>query len=79
MTVLHHWSEKNSDDINWFGVKVGLEKSAAGSGDRGVGRYLNFTSASSGAKRLLSSPATTEIPEVFKKKRKTGFGSFEGW
>ena len=69
--------EKAKDDINWFGVKVGTEK-AAGAVGGGVGKYLNLNA---NAKRpveavINSSPAP---PEESKKKRRIGFGDFEGW
>lgn len=59
-----------NDDVNWFGVKVGTGSSAFGSDDTGraVGKYL-------GAKRSLGSVAEDNS----KKKRKIGFGDFEGW
>jgi len=63
--------ETKKDDVNWFGVKIGSGNSAlnreADSG--GVGKYLNL-------KRLQES---SSAGEESKKKRKLGFGDFEGW
>lgn len=60
---------KEGDDINWFGVKVGTGNSAfvSDNGSGAVGKYLNL-------KRPLVGSA-----EDAKKKRKTGFGDFDGW
>ncbi|KAI0715303.1 cyclophilin-like protein [Earliella scabrosa] len=69
--------EKAKDDVNWFGVKVGSEKSGAGTAGGGIGKYLNLNS-----KRPIESLATTPTaapPEEGKKKRRIGFGDFEGW
>ena len=69
--------EKAKDDVNWFGVKVGSEKSGAGTAGGGIGKYLNLNS-----KRPIESLATTPAaapPEEGKKKRRIGFGDFEGW
>lgn len=68
--------EKAKDDINWFGVKVGSEKSGPGAAGGGVGKYLNLN-----AKRPIealdaATPAPLEEP---KKKKRIGFGNFEGW
>ena len=64
--------KREGDDINWFGVKVGTGDSAFGVGAGGgsVGKYLN-------AKRPLGG-GDREVYDV-KKKRKVGFGEFEGW
>ncbi|KAJ3721520.1 cyclophilin-like domain-containing protein [Lentinula raphanica] len=63
-------AKKEGDDINWFGVKVGSEVPA---NDKivsgGVGKYLNL-------KRPQSTSAVSEEPS---KKRKLGFGNFDGW
>ncbi|CAA7259947.1 unnamed protein product [Cyclocybe aegerita] len=66
-------TEEKKDDVNWFGVKVGSNTSAldfGGPGTGGVGKYLNL-------KRPLNVPGGGG--EDSKKKRKTGFGDFEGW
>jgi peptidyl-prolyl cis-trans isomerase-like protein 2 len=59
-----------NDNVNWFGVKVGTGSSVFGSDNAGgaVGKYL-------GAKRPLGSVADGNS----NKKRKIGFGDFEGW
>jgi peptidyl-prolyl cis-trans isomerase-like protein 2 len=60
----------DDDGVNWFGVKVGTGSSAFGRSDDGgaVGKYLNI-------KRPLGSASDSDS----KKKRKIGFGDFEGW
>ncbi|KAI0673436.1 cyclophilin-like protein [Trametes maxima] len=67
--------EKAKDDTNWFGVKVGQEKAVAAAGG-GIGKYLNLN-----AKRPLEVPPSTAPapPDEGKKKRRIGFGDFEGW
>ncbi|TFK36823.1 cyclophilin-like domain-containing protein [Crucibulum laeve] len=63
--------KKEKDDINWFGVKVGTEATTAQSANGGgVGKYLNI--------KRPREVATTPTDEG-KKKRKVGFGDFEGW
>lgn len=71
--------EKEGEDVNWFGVKLGLDKPAAngtnGSRAGGVGKYLNL-------KRPLESAAPGQgsvEDEEGKKKRKVGFGNFDSW
>jgi len=63
---------KKTDDVNWFGVKIGSENSApngGGANSGGIGKYLN-----------LKRPYEGSIAgEESKKKRKLGFGDFEGW
>ena len=72
--------KKDGDDINWFGVKVGLDKSNVGSGGGGgVGKYLNAGSAPPAPKRPAVAVSVVDASEAAKKKRKIGFGSFEGW
>jgi peptidyl-prolyl cis-trans isomerase-like protein 2 len=61
----------DDDGVNWFGVKVGTGSSAFGGSDNvggTVGKYLNI-------KRPLKSASDSDS----KKKRKIGFGDFEGW
>ncbi|KAG6878625.1 hypothetical protein C0993_001148 [Termitomyces sp. T159_Od127] len=63
--------KKETDEINWFGVKVGSDSaSAAGSG--GVGKYLHL-------KRSPVTMASCGAADEQRKKRKTGFGDFSGW
>ena len=63
--------EKKKDNVNWFGVEIGSGNSAlnreADSG--GVGKYLNLKRPQEGS----------SAGEESKKKRKLGFGDFEGW
>lgn len=66
-------TETKKDEINWFGVKIGSEAAGldlGGSNNDGVGRYLNM-------KRPLD--AAVKAADDSKKKRKLGFGDFEGW
>ncbi|KAF8213161.1 cyclophilin-like domain-containing protein [Mycena galopus ATCC 62051] len=64
--------KKEGDDINWFGVKVGSGDSAFGTtAGGGVGKYLNL-------KRTQEAVADSGGSDS-KKKRKTGFGSFDNW
>ncbi|KAI0067792.1 cyclophilin-like protein [Artomyces pyxidatus] len=60
--------QKEGDDINWFGVKVGLDTSnGSNTTGSGVGKYLN-----------LKRPAPAATGET-QKKRKLGFGNFENF
>lgn len=65
---------KESDDVNWFGVKVGTESSIFGKGNTaaGVGKYLDL-------KRPREATVSVADVDDGKKKRKIGFGNFEGW
>ena len=66
--------EEKKDEVNWFGVKVGSDNSALTLGEKGsggVGKYLSL-------KRPQSSIETT-VADDAKKKRRIGFGNFEGW
>ncbi|KAF9496086.1 cyclophilin-like protein [Pleurotus eryngii] len=67
--------KREGDDINWFGIKVGVDGMAGGPGSLGggVGKYLNT------AKRPLGGGLTDLGGDDAKKKRKVGFGDFEGW
>ncbi|CCL98304.1 uncharacterized protein FIBRA_00298 [Fibroporia radiculosa] len=73
--------KRDGDDINWFGTKVGIEAKSFSSGvGGGVGKYLS----SGGVKRPAPEQLTklkddVGILDYSKKKRKIGFGSFEGW
>ncbi|KAL4070847.1 peptidylprolyl isomerase-like protein 2 [Scleroderma citrinum] len=69
--------KKPGDDINWFGVKVGMGDLNASEGrvGKGIGRYL-------GTKRQLEGQVTEErggAVEESKKKRRIGFGNFDNW
>lgn len=69
--------KKDNDDVNWFGVKLGLHKQAGaglnGSAASGVGKYLNL-------KRPLETSSSVAVEgEEGKKKRKIGFGNFDSW
>lgn len=72
--------KKDTDDMNWFGTKLGsgpdLGPGTGGVGSAGgVGRYLNLKRPLDGAPNPISS-----VPgEEGTKKRKLGFGDFEGW
>lgn len=64
--------EKEKDDVNWFGVKIGSGNSVLNGGEAGsggVGKYLNLKRPQEGS----------GAGEESKKKRKLGFGDFEGW
>ena len=66
--------EEKKDEVNWFGVKVGSDNSALTLGEKGsggVGKYLSL-------KRTQSFLETTAADDA-KKKRRIGFGNFEGW
>ncbi|KAF8647909.1 hypothetical protein AX16_006441 [Volvariella volvacea WC 439] len=67
-------AQEKQDDVNWFGVKVGTGQSAFGSGNAGggVGKYL-----SSALTRPFDPSDAPAEPAT--KKRKIGFGNFEGW
>ena len=68
--------KKEADDVNWFGVKLGLDSPALGgkstSSSIGVGKYLNL-------KRPLVTSAAAGVEDDTKKKRKIGFGNFDNW
>jgi peptidyl-prolyl cis-trans isomerase-like 2 len=66
--------KKDGDNMNWFGTKLGEGGTSEGSGSGGVGKYL-------GLKRPLHSPsvAPARSHEEGQKKRRLGFGDFEGW
>jgi peptidyl-prolyl cis-trans isomerase-like protein 2 len=64
--------QKPKDDINWFGTKVGSSTENGGAnGGGGVGKYLTL-------KRRQDAIGISEGDED-KKKRKIGFGNFDGW
>ena len=64
--------QKPKDDTNWFGTKVGarsLSDNGGGNSGAGVGKYLDLK------RRQDTTPAGDQV----KKKRKIGFGDFDGW
>ncbi|KAF8634419.1 hypothetical protein AX15_000870 [Amanita polypyramis BW_CC] len=64
--------DEKRDDMNWFGEKLGTKDSIFGSGNGGgVGKYLSL--------KRPAEPVTVTTTEETKKKRKLGFGDFEGW
>lgn len=71
-----------NDDVNWFGTRIGGGDAAFGGkgSTGGVGRYLNVS-----GKRLRDegTPAASggggDVGQETKKKKKLGFGDFEGW
>jgi peptidyl-prolyl cis-trans isomerase-like protein 2 len=59
------------DDMNWFGEKLGSKDTIFGSDtSSSVGKYLSL-------KRPSEPVASAEMEA--KKKRKLGFGDFDGW
>lgn len=58
--------------MNWFGTKLGETDANKGTVGGGVGKYLNS------AKRPLDSTSGSGQDDG-QKKRKVGFGDFEGW
>lgn len=69
--------KQEGDDINWFGVKVGTPAPALASGTvgGGVGKYLNLKRPSD----AIATGVGHVNVEDGKKKRKIGFGDFDGW
>ncbi|THH17390.1 hypothetical protein EW146_g3407 [Bondarzewia mesenterica] len=62
--------KKEGDDINWFGLKIGVENlDEKNGGSGGVGKYLN----------LKRSATAVSIDIHESKKRKLGFGDFENF
>lgn len=74
---------KERDDVNWFGVKLGdkdktaADTSTSGAGG-GVGKYLSAASGTSSAVPKRPVPVASAADDG-KKKRKLGFGNFDGW
>ncbi|THH04159.1 hypothetical protein EW145_g5730 [Phellinidium pouzarii] len=69
---------KEGDDVNWFGVKLGLDSpTAVGTNGTsgGVGKYLNIKRP---LEKGVSGNGAQEGDEG-KKKRKIGFGDFDTW
>ena len=76
--------QKERDDVNWFGVKIGTDNSIFGTGtttSNGVGKYLNRNNNNKRARdeSVTNGAQAAVVDEDNKKKRKTGFGDFEGW
>ena len=71
--------KKDTDDMNWFGTRLGsgpdLGPGTGDAGSGGVGRYLNLKRPLDGA----PDPVGKAPAEEGAKKRKLGFGGFEGW
>ncbi|KAF8523093.1 cyclophilin-like domain-containing protein [Hysterangium stoloniferum] len=66
---------KEGNDTNWFGVKLTAESEEAvlgGGGKGGIGKYLDL-------KRPRDGGSGPEEPPETKKRKKLGFGDFEGW
>lgn len=68
--------KKDSDELNWFGVKLGMEMTSSAAAGQ-VGKYLQTKSTA--PKRPASSVESSTTYDEGKKKRKVGFGEFEGW
>lgn len=64
--------KKEGDDVNWFGLKVGLETSDTIGVGGGVGKYLSL-------KRPASSVSGDGVQPEEGKKRKLGFGDFSNF
>lgn len=69
-------TQEKKEEVNWFGTKIGSDATALDFGGKtgagaGVGKYLNL-------KRPQASVASSRGDDS-KKKRKIGFGEFEGW
>ncbi|KAF9455032.1 peptidylprolyl isomerase-like protein 2 [Macrolepiota fuliginosa MF-IS2] len=74
--------EKQKDDVNWFGLKVGSGGVAFGTGESGtggVGKYLNLNTLKRPQSEISTPTNGTVMSEEPKKKRKLGFGNFEAW
>ncbi|OCH94790.1 cyclophilin-like protein [Obba rivulosa] len=77
-------TEQKTDTINWFGEKVGAANSPLGGGvGGGVGKYLNLQgtkrAASSESPAPISAGPIPGVSEESRKKRRIGFGDFDGW
>ncbi|KAL9715932.1 cyclophilin peptidyl-prolyl cis-trans isomerase Cyp8 [Leucoagaricus gongylophorus] len=80
--------KKQKDNVNWFGLKVGSNSAAFGTGESGaggVGKYLSLGGSDAGnlkrPQAVVSSTSNDSgsVLDEPKKKRKLGFGDFEGW
>lgn len=62
-----------TNDMNWFGMKLGSNTSAVLGADGGeVGKYLDL-------KRPRQSLSTLDGPQEKKKQKTLGFGDFSSW
>ncbi|GJE85737.1 cyclophilin-like protein [Phanerochaete sordida] len=77
-SVVEQPTKTVDSEMNWFGEKVGAEKVGRGTTGGGVGKYLQLGGAAP-VKRPAAAPAAPGVAEEPKKKRKIGFGGFEGW
>lgn len=71
--------KKEDDDLNWFGEKLGAEKPVGGAVGGGVGKYLQAGGAAGVPKRPAPTATLPDASEDSKKRRKVGFGNFDGW
>lgn len=71
-------NEKQKDDVNWFGLKVGSSNATFGTEDNGVGGVGKYLSLNNKRPRPSNGVASV-VPDDTKKKRKLGFGDFESW
>lgn len=71
--------KKEDDDLNWFGEKLGAEKPVGGAVGGGVGKYLQAGGAAGAPKRPAPTATLPDASEDSKKRRKVGFGNFDGW
>ncbi|EKM83588.1 hypothetical protein AGABI1DRAFT_50865 [Agaricus bisporus var. burnettii JB137-S8] len=71
-------NEKQKDDVNWFGLKVGSSNATFGTEDNGVGGVGKYLSLNNKRSRPPNG-VTSVVPDDTKKKRKLGFGDFESW
>ncbi|KAF5374836.1 hypothetical protein D9758_000390 [Tetrapyrgos nigripes] len=65
--------KKEGDNMNWFGTKVGSDTASTVTSGGGVGKYLNLKRPQEAVAGQLVDTEDTS------KKRKIGFGDFEGW
>jgi peptidyl-prolyl cis-trans isomerase-like protein 2 len=63
--------------VNWFGVKLAKEAGIAGNSanEGGVGKYLNLKRT----RDVIVDKPVAQVEDKDVKKRKIGFGDFEGW
>jgi peptidyl-prolyl cis-trans isomerase-like protein 2 len=72
--------KKKSDDINWFGVRVGTNNAMMGdrSGAGGIGKYLKESGGKRRPDEALTDHERSDGQER-KKKPKIGFSDFDAW